>query len=97
LLNELSCNLGYLLSEVAGLTVATLISLLLTAVTLAIILYAGYLAYGIRREAQPDNEAREEENTNNTYFIGMSGVLMSILFAFLTIAVGAAVLYLRPC
>jgi hypothetical protein len=97
LLNELSCNLGYLLAETGGLTVAALISLLLTAVTLVIILYAGYLAYGIRQATGSHNEVHEEEKTNIIYFVGLFGLLASILFAFLTIAVGAAVLLLRPC
>jgi hypothetical protein len=97
LLNELSCNLGYLLAEMAGLRVSAVISLALTAVTLAIILYAGYLAYGIRQHAEPGREAREEEKTNNTYFIGLSGLLLSILFALLTLSIGAALLLSRPC
>lgn len=98
LLNELSCNLDYLLDEVAGLTISSVISLVLTAATLALIAYAGYLAYGIwqarRQQVEGDGQA---DKTDNRYFIGLFGVLISGLFVLLSLAIGAAVLWLRPC
>lgn len=96
LLNELSCNLGYLLAPVAGLTVTAVISLLLTAVTLAIIAYAGFLAYAIRGRER-DEQDEQAGRTDNTYFIGLFGMLSNTLFMLLTLAIGAAVLFLRPC
>ncbi len=95
LLNELSCNLGYLLAPLAGLTVSAVISLLLTAVALAIIAYAGFLAYAIRGRRR--NGGPPEGKSDNTYFIGLFGLLSNALFVLLTLAIGAAVLFLRPC
>jgi hypothetical protein len=97
LLNELSCNLGYLTAEVAGLTVAALISLLFMILLLAVLGYAGYLANNIRKQAQPAAPAPETLKSDNTAFIGLSGLLLAVLFALLTVAVGAAVLLLQPC
>jgi len=88
-LNEAACKLT-LLGATAVLPVATVLALL----TLAAVGYAGWLAYQAWREG---DGAEAEDGGGNGRFLGLTGLLLSSLFALMTVAVWVAAWVLRPC
>lgn len=86
-LNEAACKLT-LLAATAVFPVATVLALL----TLAAVGYAGWLAY----QAWNQGEEQDEPGGNGR-FLGLTGLLLSGLFALMTVAVWVSAWVLRPC
>lgn len=100
LLDEASCGLGFWRNEVWGtVTVLGLVSLGVTVVTLLLITYIGYRGLKLWQKAEsvPAQNTTEKEVVERDRFIGLSVVMLSVLFVLLTVGVGLTFLVLRLC
>lgn len=103
LLDEAACGLHLLTFQVwPGVMAVILIMLLLSLLTLGVIGYSGYLSWQVWRQAEAGREAADsgpdqEATFISDIFVGTSGVMLSGLFALLTLVVMVGVVVLRPC
>ncbi len=100
LVDETSCGLFYFRSTIGGVTAVTLILLGLTLVTLLACAFSAYLGWQIRQtvaEAAVRPDVQRTTGESRDMFIGLSAILLSVLFALLTVAIGTAVWVLPPC
>lgn len=111
LLDEAACAFDLIDAPTVGrgaLLVPALI--VLTLITLAIVLYGGYLGWRLLREArrqigstdQADNKRGESEGEfeaigTRDQFVGISSIMLSLLFAIFTIGMLVVVVGLPPC
>lgn len=113
LLDEAACAIDILEAPIfnhGALLVPMLI--VLTLATLAILVYGGHLGWRLVREAKAQSTARgmvssQDDAQNGSgeyeavmardYFIGMSGIILSVLFAIFTVGMLIVIVGVRPC
>jgi hypothetical protein len=111
LLDEAACALNFLYNPVLGRAALIVpILVVLTLLTLVVVLYSGYLGWRLLRDAQRRAEAtaevREHGSEDNgemeeiaarDEFIAVSGIMLSALFAILTVGFLVVMVVLKPC
>ncbi len=102
LLDEAACRLAFWHTAVWGpLTVVSLVSLLITGVIFLVMLYPAYWGWQLWQKAKTEEtEGRGvtvTERRQRDRFVGSSAMMLSLLFALLTIGLGLTFLVLEPC
>lgn len=98
LLSEAACELGFWQAETAGLSGLAWSILLLTALAVALSLYAGWWSWqAMQREQQRDYQVDADTAHDRMYFLGYGSLALNGLFAFLNLFIGLPALFLAPC
>ncbi|HXF63967.1 MAG TPA: hypothetical protein VNK95_20245 [Caldilineaceae bacterium] len=95
-LAEISCSLGLLQFELAGMNAMILIELVLAVLALAAIVGLAWRPYR-RWRREPPRASRGEPGGNTNRFAAAAGLWLSLYFALLTVLTGVAVLVVIPC
>lgn len=100
LLDEAGCRLGFWNTPIWGqLTVIGLISLGVTVVVLLAIIYLGYRGLKLWQETEvaTGEDAAMNVRVERDRFIGLSTVMLSVLFGVMTLGLAVTFLALHPC
>jgi hypothetical protein len=100
-LTEFSCTLGILTSTVLGLSLISIIIIVLTLLALAGTIYAGWWAYRLWR-VSPEHELGESLEPASLadrprLFMVFTAIGFSAIFSLLILLTGIPALVLRPC
>ena len=96
---EAACRMQVLTAPLglAGLSAVSVAVLALTAVTVVVILSAGWLALAQWRRLKAAEAGSPQPELEAERFLTVGGLLLSGLFAYLTLATGLPALVLTPC
>lgn len=98
-LSEAACRNNLLRGTVLGINALSGTLLLMTALTLLVILYVGWIVYQNRQRVQSTllNNQTSKQTGGYSDFMTSVGMMLSGLTAFLTLVIGLAVPFLPMC
>lgn len=98
LLSEAACEFGFWQGRFLGLSGLAWVTILLTAVSTAVAVYAAYWSWqAMHREQRRGYKVDAEATFDRIIFMGYGSLALNVLFAVTIFLIGLPALFLAPC